>query len=296
MAAEAFKAFGLEDFYQKEKKAWQSCQDAIVPLISLALTTIKEDDNRLIEQLEKSLTEAINDAQAANELFRISQRGPVQGFSDFIAKATTKVIEMTASDILHLPGKLIGMTASVVDIINKTIPQWVELQQRRKSFRQVLINNGKQVDDMWPKINDGSVTDLVNKGTSWINSLGDGDYKRDWDTFGKMIEDKLHTQAIPISERAHYLYETVRVKNLEGLTKTFATLLGTRDELIAYKGQLSDLSNKLFDALETDDKALATISGGAVNSARADMEDIKKKVTEQVQKLYDQLKNAENNN
>jgi hypothetical protein len=296
---DGLRGLGMSDFYEGEKKAWQSIKGSLIAPLSEIMSEIAMNDVELAKTFEDELKKAREEGRVIDEAARATlgeNRDTVRGMAiDAAKEGATKVI----SEVPMIGKHLVGVATKLVESLMGGSAKVREFGRKKRAIKDTMLLNRDKMDKLREALSEKAIEasskNAYDLAGSWRGNAGNGDYgANDWESFGSACKDIIRNKADPAMDKAKKLYGEVYPAYLEAIKKDFVTLLSDPSTLDSFKGQLSDDAAKLFDELTADDQLiLALRDSDPKRTAAAEMAKIRDDVTNAIKTLKDSIREIE---
>jgi len=296
---DGLRGLGMSDFYEGEKKAWQSIKTGLIASLSEIISEIAANDVELAKTFEDELRKAREEGKVIDEAARTTfgeTRDSARGMAIYAAKeGTTKVI----SEIPLIGKHLLGVATKVVEVVMGGSAKVRELGRKKRAIKDTILINRDKMDKLREALSEKAIEasskNAYDIAGSWRGNAGNGDYgANDWESFGSACKEIIKNKADRAMDKAKKLYGEVYPAYLEAIKRDFVTLLSDPSSLESFKGQLSDDAAKLFDELTKDDQViLALRDSDPKRTAAAEMAKIRDDVSNAIKALKDSIREVE---
>jgi len=296
---DGLRGLGMSDFYEGEKKAWQSIKTGLIASLSEIISEIAANDVELAKTFEDELRKAREEGKVIDEAARTTfgeTRDSARGMAiDAAKEGTTKVI----SEIPLIGKHLLGVATKVVEVVMGGSAKVRELGRKKRAIKDTILINRDKMDKLREALSEKAIEasskNAYDIAGSWRGNAGNGDYgANDWESFGSACKEIIKNKADRAMDKAKKLYGEVYPAYLEAIKRDFVTLLSDPSSLESFKGQLSDDAAKLFDELTKDDQViLALRDSDPKRTAAAEMAKIRDDVSNAIKALKDSIREVE---
>jgi hypothetical protein len=296
---DGLRGLGMSDFYEGEKKAWQSIKASLIAPLSEIISEIATNDIELAKTFEDELKKAREEGRVIDEAARTTlgeNRDTVRGMAiDAAKEGATKVI----SEIPMIGKHLVGIATKLVEAAMGGSAKVREFGRKKRAIKDTVLSNRDKMDKLREALSEKAIEasskNAYDLAGSWRGNVGNGDYgANDWESFGSACKEIIKNKADPAMDKAKKLYGEVYPAYLEAIKKDFVTLLSDPSSLESFNGQLSDDATKLFDELTKDDQLiLALRDSDPKRTAAAEMAKIRDDVTNAIKALKDSIREME---
>lgn len=294
-----FRGLGMSDFYEGEKKAWQSIKTGLIASLSEIISEIATNDVELAKTFADELKKAREEGKVIDEVARTTfgeTRDSVRGMAIEAAKeGATKVV----SEIPLIGKHLVGVASKLVELAMGGSAKVREYGRKKRAIKDTILANRDKMDKLREALSEKAIEasskNAYDIAGSWRGNASNGDYgANDWESFGNACKEIIRNKADPAMDKAKKLYGEVYPAYLEAIKQDFVTLLSDPSNLESFKGQLNDDAAKLFDELTKDDQLiLALRDSDPKRTAAAEMAKIRDDVTNALKALKDSIREAE---
>lgn len=294
-----FRGLGMSDFYEGEKKAWQSIKTGLIASLSEIISEIATNDVELAKTFADELKKAREEGKVIDEVARTTfgeTRDSVRGMAIEAAKeGATKVV----SEIPLIGKHLVGVASKLVELAMGGSAKVREYGRKKRAIKDTILANRDKMDKLREALSEKAIEasskNAYDMAGSWRGNASNGDYgANDWESFGNACKEIIRNKADPAMDKAKKLYGEVYPAYLEAIKQDFVTLLSDPSNLESFKGQLNDDAAKLFDELTKDDQLiLALRDSDPKRTAAAEMAKIRDDVTNALKALKDSIREAE---
>ena len=296
---DGFRGLGMSDFYEGEKKAWETCKSGKIGYFAEAIFEIAKNDVEVFKKLEEDLKNSREDAKVVDELARAAYGDMGEAIRSFAVEIAAG---LAAAPVAFIPvlGKIWAPQAKkAAKSLMGGSTTVRELTRKKCAARDVLVKNRELVDKAKSTIDDAAIENVRKRteeiANSWKGAASRGDYNADdWGSFSRACTEVVANKAVPAVEKAKNLFYTMQPLYLEALKNTFVALTSDPSTLATFDEKLSADIRKMMEDLDKEALVIASLKDSDPKRAAVnDMKQIIEGVTTALKDLQDALKEAE---
>ena len=296
---DGFRGLGMSDFYEGEKKAWESCKNTKLGSMAEGIFTLGQYNLDVYRRLDEDLKKSREDAKVIDELARAAfgdTYESVRGFAVEVASTFASTLASVVPGIGKVLAPKAKTTAASLLGGSKTFR---ELARKKAALKKVLVDNSISVVNAKTQIGDGAIDELHRKAqdaaNSWKGAAARSDYNaEDWASFAKCCLEIMANKAVPAIEKAKSLLYTMQPMYTDTIKSTFLSLMSDPSSVENFSGKLSAEVQKMTADLAKENDVIAALQqNDPTRTAIAQMQQIKADVTEALKELQNALRESE---